>query len=468
MKKYLGIVLVGAIAAFGVGCTDESSDSSGTGGNGTGATGGDGTGGTGTGGTGGVVDPGPCSDEDENAILITDEEITADTTWDRADCDYVLTRIVYVVGATLTIEPGVTVKGDIGSALIIARGSQIIAEGTADAPIVMTSSRAVGARNTGDWGGLALLGEATINRGLGTCGGDTGTVCEDNLEGLPAQEGRAIFGGDDDASSCGSLEYVRIEFAGNEIAPNNELNGLTLGGCGSGTNLDFIQVHRGLDDGVEFFGGTASISHVIVDGMGDDGIDWDQGYTGTVSKFISHHYAGRTDDPRGIEADNFGTETSITPRSAPTVEFGTVVANTGASHDQGIVLRRGTWGNLTGIVVFNFDTNSGIDIRDDGWDGADGGWPNELSVTMSCFDSNDPNFPVDDNDESTENPGTFFDEDVEIPGAGNLAEDPQMGNYAVAADGDTPDYSVGNSNCMGAFAEDGMDWTQGWTAYPVN
>jgi hypothetical protein len=463
------------MVAFGAGCDDSSSSG------GTGATGGDGGDG-GDGGTGATGGDGDC------VILIEDEEISEDTAWDRPECDYVLTTIVYVVDATLTISPGVTVKGDIGSALIIARGSEIIAEGTAEAPIVMTSSRAEGARNTGDWGGLALLGNAVINRGLGTCGGDTGTVCEDNLEGLPAQEGRAIFGGDDDASSCGSLEYVRIEFAGNEIAPNNELNGLTLGGCGSGTNLDFIQVHRGLDDGVEFFGGTASISHVIVDGMGDDGVDWDQGYRGTVSKFISHHYAGRTDDPRGIEADNFGTNTALTPRSAPTVEYGTIVADAGATHDQGVVLRRGTWGNIMGLVVEGYDTNVGIDIRDDGWAGMDGGWPNELVVSGSCFFGNEKNYPEDvncvsdgeggsDGDEDcndwnttgdVEDEANYFAENTMMPMQNNLEEDPETGDYSAAATGGTPDYSVGNSNCMGAFAEDGMDWTAGWTAFPVD
>jgi hypothetical protein len=486
MKKYLGIILVGAMAAFGAGCSEDSTSSGGSGGS-AGSAGSGGSGGSaGSGGTGG--DMGPCSDEDENAIII-DGDITTDTSWDRPDCDYILPegQITYVQNdSTLTISPGVTLKGDNQSALIITRGSSIDAQGTADDPIVMTSSRAEGARAAGDWGGLALLGEGVINRGVGTCGGDTGTVCEDNLEGLPAEDDRSLFGGDDNGSSCGILNYVRIEFAGNEISPNNELNGLTVGGCGSGTELDFIQVHRGLDDGVEFFGGAADISNVIVDGMGDDGIDWDQGYVGAITNFISHHYAGSSDDPRGIEADNAGSNTNLEPRSNPIVTNGTIVANVGASHDQGIVLRRGTWGTLSNIVVANYDTAAGIDIRDDGWDAPTGGWPSELSITATCAWENGVNsgnplitdYPEgtncgagnedgDCNDESTENAGTYFAEDTEIPAQGNTVEDPGFSSesYEAAATGGTPDYST--SNCDGAFA-DGTDWTEGWTAFPVD
>jgi hypothetical protein len=501
MKKYLGIILVGAMVAFGAGCSDDSSG----GGAGSGGTAGSGGSGGSTGGTGGdpvsgidlCATAGDGGEVTLNSTVLTDvygttDEINEDT-FMSADCVYFIpsSLILYVTDSTLAIAAGASIRGDNQSALIITRGAEIDAQGTAENPIVMTSSRAEGARNAGDWGGLALLGEGVINRGVGTCGGDTGMVCVDNLEGLPATDDRSLFGGDDNASSCGTLTYVRIEFAGNEISPNNELNGLTVGGCGAGTTLDYIQVHRGLDDGVEFFGGASDISHVIVDGMGDDGIDWDQGYVGTIENFISHHYAGSSDDPRGIEADNAGSNTNLEPRSNPIVTYGTVVANVGSSHDQGIVLRRGTWGTLSGVVVGNYDTAAGIDIRDDGWDAAVGGWPSELSITDSCAWQNGVNsgnalitdFPAgvdcgedtedgDCNDESTENAGTFFAENTAIPAEGNTgndtAVDPMLGDYEGAIDGETPDYSVGNDACAGAFAPDGTDWTEGWTAFPVD
>ena len=481
MTKYLSIILVGTMAVFGAACD---SDGGGGGAGGTGGTGG-------TGGSPGAVDL--CADAGGSGqVLIEVEEIDEDTIL-TPDCTYVLTRLVYVVDAKLTIQAGVQVLGDIGSAMIITRTAEVDAQGTVDNPIVMTSSRPVGNRETGNWGGLALLGNGILNRGLGTCAG-TGD-CEDTLEGLPAEEGRALFGGDDNSSSCGTVTYTRIEFAGNEVAPNNELNGLTVGGCGSGTTLDYIQVHRGLDDGVEFFGGAANISHVITDGMGDDGVDWDQGYVGTVRNFIVHHYAGRTDDPRGIEADNFSTETSITPRSNPTVEYGTIVADPPDTFvDQGVVLRRGTWGALEGLVVENYANAAGVDIRDDGWVT---GWPTDLSVSNSCFWQNNPNYPTDVDCTGGDPPGTedcndysesgdvtdeanYFPENTNMPMQANLEEDPQTGDYSTAATGGmpAPDYSVGNfapttGNCMGAFASDvpamnGVDWTAGWTAYPVN
>ncbi|HSN84635.1 MAG TPA: hypothetical protein VLS88_18790, partial [Polyangiales bacterium] len=343
---------------------------------------------------------------------------------------------------------------------------RIDAQGTSDAPIVMTSSRAEGQRQTGDWGGLVLLGEARLSWGNEACDGTAGE-CEANIEGLPATENRGVFGGNDDAHDCGTVRYTRIEFAGFRFGQDNELNGLTVGGCGSDTTLEYIQVHRGLDDGVEFFGGTASIQYVIVSGTGDDGIDTDQGYSGTVMNFIVHHFAGSSDDPRGIEADNFSQNNDVEPRSAPQMMYGTVVATAETSNQQGIVLRRGTFGVLDGLVVSGW-ASAGVDLRDGAWDEA-GGWPTGLLVTNSCFFGNGPNFPDDDNDESAQNPGTFFPEDTNMPAQNNIEVDPGLGDFSGAVDGSaTPDYSVSNTDCDGAFAPSGDDWTADWTAFPAD
>jgi hypothetical protein len=398
-------------------------------------------------------------------VEISVEEITEDTVL-TADCTYALTREVYVVGANLGIEAGVQIGGDNGSALIITTTGTIDAQGTANAPIVMTSSRLEGERQTGDWGGLVLLGEARLSWGNEECDGTTGE-CVANIEGLPPTENRGLFGGNDDSHDCGTVRYTRIEFAGFRFGQDNELNGLTVGGCGSNTEIDYVQVHRGLDDGVEFFGGTANASHVIVTGTGDDGVDWDQGYRGTITNFIVHHFAGSSDDPRGIEADNFSQNNDVEPRSNPTVQYGTLVASPGTTNQQGIVLRRGTWGTVDGVVVSGW-ASAGVDLRDGSWDVA-GGWPTGLLVTNGCFDDNAPNFPVDDNDESSVNAGTFFDEDSEMPGQDNLEEDPGLGDFSGAVNGTgTPDYSVTNTNCEGAFAPGGTDWTTGWTAFPAD
>ena len=123
---------------------------------------------------------------------------------------------------------------------------------------------------------------------------------EAGIEGIPATELKAKFGGTDDASSCGELQYVRIEFAGAELEPGRELNGLTFGGCGSGTKVSYVQVHRGTDDGIESFGGKAGFDHVVLSGNEDDSLDWDYGWTGKVQFLVIHQRAGIGDN--GIEA----------------------------------------------------------------------------------------------------------------------------------------------------------------------
>ncbi len=243
--------------------------------------------------------------------------------------------------------------------------------------------------------------------------------------------------------------------------------------------LDYIQIHRGLDDGVEFFGGTAEINHVIVSGTGDDGIDWDQGFRGKVENFIVHHFAGSSEDPRGIEADNFSQNNDVQPRSAPEVRNGTLVASPDTSNNEGIVLRRGTWGALDGLVVSGWN-RAGFDMRDASWELA-GGWPDGIVITNSCFSDNTPNWPPvgtgcdsmspsgDCNDPEGAASADTFDEATEMAdGLGNLEEDPQLGDFSGAVDGSaTPDYSVSNTNCQGAFAA-GTVWTGDWNAFPAN
>src|SRR5262249_7456948 len=128
---------------------------------------------------------------------------------------------------------------------------KLIAEGTRQAPIVFTSGQPVGTRESGDWGGVILLGNAPINVKNGT----------NNIEGFPNSPD-TVYGGNDPQHNCGSLKFVRIEYAGYELSKDNEINGLTLGGCGKQTKLDFIQIHKGADDGVECFGGNADIKHL--------------------------------------------------------------------------------------------------------------------------------------------------------------------------------------------------------------
>ncbi|PGH39981.1 MAG: hypothetical protein CRN43_05800, partial [Candidatus Nephrothrix sp. EaCA] len=176
-------------------------------------------------------------------------KITANTTWKVAD-KHLLKGFVYVeAGATLTIEAGSVVLGDktTKGSLIVKPGGKLIAEGTAKSPIVFTSSAAKGARAAGDWGGVILLGKAPVNINPAT------------VEG----ENASTFGGNASDDNSGTLKYVRIEFAGIAFQKDKEINGLTLGGVGSGTVLDYIQVSYSGDDSFEWFGGTVNAKHLI-------------------------------------------------------------------------------------------------------------------------------------------------------------------------------------------------------------
>jgi len=171
-------------------------------------------------------------------------EIAGDTTW-TADHIYVLKTHIFVRSGTLVIEAGTKILGDNGSSLVITTNGKIDVRGTAAAPVVMTSSQPEGSRLPGDWGGLVLLGTAPINVTGGTA----------QIEGFPAGTVGTQYGGTNAAHDCGKVNYLRVEFGGFELAPNNELNAFTVGACGSATVIDHVQAHLGSDDGVEVFGG---------------------------------------------------------------------------------------------------------------------------------------------------------------------------------------------------------------------
>ena len=202
--------------------------------------------------------------------------ITVNTTWD-CDTTYFLKSYIYVKNnATLTIQPGTVIIGDTTNkgALIIERGSQLLAAGTATCPIVFTSSRKPNFRKRGDWGGVILLGRGPLNTPTG----------EANIEGIPPSDDTKYGGGanPDPNDNSGVLKYVRIEFAGVALAPNNEINGLTMGAVGAGTTIDYVQVSYSNDDSYEWFGGTVNCKHIIAFRGIDDDFDTDNGYSGKV------------------------------------------------------------------------------------------------------------------------------------------------------------------------------------------
>lgn len=238
-------------------------------------------------------DDGSCLIEypaDTSLVYVT-QDITINTTW-TADKTYILTkRIAVTDGATLTIDPGTIIKGEAGTgvnatSLIITRGSKIMAQGTASQPIIFTSivdeiqpgeikSPNLPVDLDGLWGGLLILGNAQISADAPSA----------QIEGIPVSDPNGLYGGDNDEDNSGILEYVSIRHGGANIGATNEINGLTLGGVGSGTVINHIEIIANLDDGIEWFGGTVNVSDVVVWNAGDDAIDTDQSWGGTLDNF---------------------------------------------------------------------------------------------------------------------------------------------------------------------------------------
>ncbi|MEJ2755525.1 MAG: hypothetical protein P8104_06765 [Gammaproteobacteria bacterium] len=280
---------------------------------------------------------------------IVKQDIVSNEKW-QAGQVYVLEGIIYVSeGAVLSIDAGVTIKGTPGSALVVTRGSQLLARGTKSKPIVFTSSAEKRLRQPGDWGGVVLLGNASMNE------------ISAQIEGIDPSEVRGQYGGNVENSSCGVLEYVRIEYAGFALHANNELNGLTLGACGTNTVIHNVQVHKAMDDGIELFGGGVDLKNIVITGAGDDGLDWDKGWHGRVQFMVVQQDVDRGDN--AIEGDSHDNDLASYPRSEPTLANLTLVG--GFSKDKaqrGIVLRRGTGGHFENVLLTGFSAEA-IDIR---------------------------------------------------------------------------------------------------------
>ena len=246
--------------------------------------------------------------------------LTEDQTWTN-DRFWILEGKTYVQDdVTLTIEPGTIIKGSPSSganasALIVAQGGTIIADGTADQPIIFTAEADnialgetagtnLGINDRQLWGGVLVLGNAP-----GSFSGDAPSI---QVEGIPADE-PGLYGGGNPNDSSGILNYISIRHGGAVIGSDNEINGLTLGGVGNGTTVSNIEVVANLDDGVEWFGGTVDSSNILVWGVGDDGLDLDEAYSGTVSNAVTiqenvSDHAFEIDGPAGSFQDSFTIE----------------------------------------------------------------------------------------------------------------------------------------------------------------
>jgi hypothetical protein len=283
-----------------------------------------------------------------------DTLITANRTW-VCDTIYFLKGHVYVTnGAELTIRPGTVITGDSTTkgALIITKGSKIHAIGTASCPIVFTSPKRPNKRNRGDWGGVILLGKASVNSPGGI----------NYIEGLNPGPLTQYGGGltPDDNDNSGEVEFVRIEFAGVALSPNNEINGLTFGGVGRGTTIDFVQVSYANDDSYEWFGGTVNCRHLIAFRGIDDDFDTDQGYSGKLQFGIGIRDPQVADisGSSGYESDNDANSSYNLPQTKAifcnfTVEAGADTTNNPLFRD-GARIRRNSHLNMLNSILMGY------------------------------------------------------------------------------------------------------------------
>lgn len=303
-------------------------------------------------------DPEPEPESDEYTI-VDDGSGTGTTTW-KSGKIYFLQGFVFVNdGQILTIEPGCVIKGKAGqgenaSALIVARGGTIIAEGTADNPIIFTAEAddlngSVSITDRGLWGGLIILGNAKLNS----------TPGESQIEGIPTSEDRGRYGGNDDDDDSGILKYVSIRHGGTDIGEGNEINGLTLGAVGSETEFDYIEVIANKDDGVEFFGGQPQLKHILVAYVGDDSYDYDEGFRGKGQFWCAIQDPNEGD--RCGEHDGGTDPETGTPYAIPTVYNATYIGR-GTDAGKRIITFRDNAGGHYLNSIFT-DQAKGIDIE---------------------------------------------------------------------------------------------------------
>jgi hypothetical protein len=289
---------------------------------------------------------------DVSGDITSSRTLTNDTEWNLRG------TVVVKDGATLTIEPGTFVLAGPGpppSLLLIASTGRIQAKGTRSRPIILSSNQPFGKRNRGDWAGLILLGKAPVNTGANADGRGAGAG-QFYPEGLTARP-EFLYGGSDTTHDCGTLEYVRSEYAGFVLTPNNEINSISWYGCGTKTVANHLESSFGLDDLFEWFGGTMDAKYLLGIHGRDDYLDFQLGTTGR----LQYHIGLQSPDlpgNRGVEGDNSEYDAAATPRSNPTFYNVTFIGQGTRGFDEanapGLFLRRGANGTFGNFLIMNF------------------------------------------------------------------------------------------------------------------
>lgn len=287
--------------------------------------------------------------------VVVSSNITSNTKWTKDKVYQLAGRITVTDGATLTIEAGTVIKGEAGTganatALLVARGGKLMAEGTATLPIIFTSvadeikpsdivagnfaSPNLDPDIDGLWGGVIVLGKAPIS-----ASNSSGDVSQVQIEGIPTSDPNGLYGGSDATDNSGTIKYISIRHGGTNIGAGNEINGLTLGGVGNATIIENVEVVSNQDDGIEWFGGTVNVKNALTWNCNDDGLDTDQAWSGTLDNFVVIAPSGHCFELDGPEGSATGSHT---------MKNGTVIASSGSRKSQDLI---------------NVDANSGVTLQ---------------------------------------------------------------------------------------------------------
>ena len=396
-------------------------------------------------------------------------EGTGTVTWTK-NKEYIIEGFVFVNdGQVLTIEAGTVIKFKSGqaenaSALIVSRGAKIMAEGTKDEPIIFTSESddlkgSVPFDTRGLWGGLIILGNAPINVNGG----------EASIEGIPFAEPRGIYGGIDENDNSGILRYVSIRYGGTNIGDGNEINGLTLGGVGRNTQIDYVEIFSNEDDGVEIFGGTVNLKHIVVSGCGDDAFDYDLGWTGNGQFWLAvqTNYLG----DNFIEAGGGISPVNGIPNSLPNIFNTTFVGNGLTGNGKTLVFEKNAGGVVANSVFINNNLGVFLEVTDLEHDSYNQWKSGNLQVKNNIF------FEIaNDTESSVFNLSGFYTQEMKngwennFNASKNEFKNPkinyQSGNFVpeIKLTGEILEYPLPWFQIVdfkGAFGE--TNWIEGWT-----
>lgn len=408
--KFAAMTLVAGMALFTTACSSDNDPAANTG-----------NGNTGNG-----------NDTEESYVLDTD--ITENVTLETGK-NYTLNGGIHVkAGATLTIQPGVTITAKHDGTvdyILVEQGAKIDAQGTASQPIVMTSEK----KEAGAWGGLHICGYAHTNNGSGS-----------------SEIGNAPYGGNNDADNSGTLKYIRLEYTGYAFDEEHEANGVSFYGVGSGTTVEHLQAYKGSDDGFEFFGGSVNVKYLVATSCSDDSFDWTEGWNGKA-QFLVAYQEGETslgyDCDCLMECDNNGTNFAATPVAHPVIANATLIGNGGEA--QGVRLRAGTEVELYNTIIAGKGKVLSVETDET---------ENALKNGTSKLE-----YVAIDGEVSSKQ-GIYTNADF-VQATGNLDNQTftWSNNYVGTLDGgkDLSADSFFTSTDYKGAVKSGEDWTEGWT-----